>query len=184
MPTSTAQSPPSSTQTPPTGKSLLSRIKSPFASKARAIAEYYIKPDDPHRQYSPGDVITGSVVLKVLKAIRVTHIVVSLHGYAQVYKNPNAAGEGYRAHYSSVASGKGSRLGGYFGNGFATLFEDEVVLCGEGRLGEGTYQFNFELEFPSKGLPSSIDVSHKATDARLGDIDQFASSRGGLFRTC
>jgi hypothetical protein len=22
------------------------------------------------------------------------------------------------------------------------------------------YHFNFELEFPSKGLPSSIDVSH------------------------
>ncbi|KAK7536738.1 hypothetical protein IWX49DRAFT_593719 [Phyllosticta citricarpa] len=157
MPTSTAQSPPSSSQTPAPGKSLLSRIKSPFASKARYIAEYYIKPDDPHRQYSPGDVVKGSVFLKVLKAIRVTHIVVSLHGYVQVYKNSNAAGEGYRAHYSSVASGKGSRLGGYFGNGFATLFEDEVVLCGEGRLGEGTYQFNFELEFPSKGLPSSID---------------------------
>ncbi|EOA80740.1 uncharacterized protein SETTUDRAFT_24256, partial [Exserohilum turcica Et28A] len=51
----------------------------------------------------------------------------------------------------------GSKSGSYFGNGFVSLFEDEVVLCGEGRLSEGIYHFNFELEFPSKGLPSSID---------------------------
>lgn len=58
-----------------------------------------------------------------------------------------------------MGSGKGKKAGSYFGNGFVSLFEDEVVLCGEGRLSEGVYHFNFELEFPSKGLPSSIDVS-------------------------
>ncbi|KAF2141684.1 uncharacterized protein K452DRAFT_250417 [Aplosporella prunicola CBS 121167] len=147
--------PPTTARPPST--SLFARIKSPFGPKARSLAEYYIKPDDPHRQYSPGDCITGCVVLRVVKPIRVTHIVVSLHGFVQVYKAPNSPGDGYRAHYASIASGRGSRVGGYFGNGFASLFEDEVVLCGEGRLGEGTYQFNFELVFPSKGLPSSID---------------------------
>ncbi|KAK0642301.1 pH-response regulator protein palF/RIM8 [Lasiodiplodia hormozganensis] len=160
MPTSTARASPTTSLSPSPGpgRSLLLRIKSPFfGSKARHISEFYIKPDDPHRQYSPGDIITGAVILKVVKPIRVTHIVVSLHGYVQVYKNPNSPGDGYRSHYSAIATGKGSRIGGYFGNGFASLFEDEVVLCGEGRLGEGTYQFNFELEFPSKGLPSSID---------------------------
>ncbi|KAL1636146.1 ph-response sensor protein [Diplodia intermedia] len=159
MPTSTARASPTTSLSPSPGpgRSLLSRIKSPFGSKARYISEFYIKPDDPHRQYSPGDIITGAVILRVVKPIRVTHIVVSLHGYVQVYKNPNSPGDGYRSHYSAIATGKGSRIGGYFGNGFASLFEDEVVLCGEGRLGEGTYQFNFELEFPSKGLPSSID---------------------------
>lgn len=168
MPTSTARASPTSSPSPSpspapgSARSLLSRFKSPFGSKARHISEFYIKPDDPHRQYSPGDLITGSVVLKVVKPIRVTHIVVSLHGYVQVYKNPNSPGDGYRSHYSAIATGKGSRIGGYFGNGFASLFEDEVVLCGEGRLGEGTYQFNFELEFPTKGLPSSIDVSRPA----------------------
>ncbi|KAK7734416.1 ph-response sensor protein [Botryosphaeria dothidea] len=159
MPTSTARASPTSSPSPSPGpgRSLLSRIKSPFGSKARHISEFYIKPNDPHRQYSPGDIVTGAVILKVVKPIRVTHIVISLHGYVQVYKNPNSPGDGYRSHYSAIATGKGSRIGGYFGNGFASLFEDEVVLCGEGRLGEGTYQFNFELEFPSKGLPSSID---------------------------
>ncbi|KAF2090656.1 hypothetical protein K490DRAFT_34341, partial [Saccharata proteae CBS 121410] len=139
-------------------KSLLARIKSPFGSKTRSLSEYYIKPDDPHRQYSPGDIVSGSVVLNVVKPIRVTHIVVALHGFVQVHKNPNSPAEGYRAHHATIASGKGRRIGGYFGNGFASLFEDEVVLCGEGRLAEGKYQFNFELEFPSKGLPSSIDT--------------------------
>ena len=141
----------------PAGKSFLSRLKSPFSSKTRNVADYYVQPDDPHKQYVPGDVITGSVILKVLKPLRVTHIVVCLHGYVQVYKNPNSPGETYRPHSSSGAGGK--RGGTYSGNGFATLFDDEVILCGEGRLAEGLYQFQFELEFPRERLPNSIDVS-------------------------
>ena len=147
-----------SPQTSAPGRSLLARLKSPLQSKTRSFTEFYIQPDDPHRQYSPGDLITGSVILKVIKPLRITHLVISLHGYVQVFKTPNASGDGFRAHNSSVGTGKGRKTGSYFGNGFATLFEDESVLCGEGRLGEGVYHFNFDLEFPSKGLPSSIDV--------------------------
>ncbi|KAF2474671.1 uncharacterized protein BDR25DRAFT_111004 [Lindgomyces ingoldianus] len=138
-------------------RSLLSRLKSPLQSKTRNFADFYIQPDDPHRQYTPGDLITGSVIIKILKPLRITHLVISLHGYAQVFKNPNSPGDAYRNYTSTVGSGKGKKSGSYFGNGFASLFEDEAVLCGEGRLGEGVYHFNFELEFPSKGLPSSID---------------------------
>jgi hypothetical protein len=39
------------------------------------------------------------------------------------------------------------------------IFVDEVALCGEGKLDPGMYSFQFVLEFPSAGLPSSIDVS-------------------------
>ncbi|KAF1920156.1 hypothetical protein BDU57DRAFT_508309 [Ampelomyces quisqualis] len=138
-------------------RSLLSRLKSPLSSKSRNYTDFYIQSDDPHRQYAPGDIISGTVILKVIKPLRVTHLVVSLHGYAQVFKNPNAPGDAYKNYSSTVGSGKGSKAGSYFGNGFVSLFEDEVVLCGEGRLSEGVYHFNFELEFPSKGLPSSID---------------------------
>jgi hypothetical protein len=139
---------------------LLSRIKSPLQSKARNFTDFYIQPDDPHRQYSPGDIISGSVILKVVKPLRITHLVISLHGFAQVFKNPNSPGDSYKNYATTVGSGKaskGTKGGSYFGNGFASLFEDEAVLCGEGRLGEGVYHFNFELEFPAKGLPSSID---------------------------
>jgi hypothetical protein len=98
-------------------------------------------------------------VLKVVKPFSLTHIVVCLHGYAQVYKTPNSPGEGYRQYNANLAAGKTKKSGGYYGNGFVSLFEDEIVLCGEGRLGEGTYQFNFELVFPKNHLPSSIEVS-------------------------
>ncbi|PSN65622.1 hypothetical protein BS50DRAFT_63310 [Corynespora cassiicola Philippines] len=128
-----------------------------YKSKTRNFADFHIQPDDPHRQYAPGDLISGSVIIKVLKPLRITHLVVSLHGYAQVFKNPNSPGDAYKNYSTTVGTGKGRKTGSYFGNGFASLFEDEVVLCGEGRLGEGVYHFNFELEFPTKGLPSSID---------------------------
>jgi arrestin-related trafficking adapter 9 len=149
-----ASSPP-----PPSRSSFLSRIKSPFGSKARNNLEFEIQPDDPLRQYSAGDLVTGCVVLKVFKPMRITHMVISLHGHVQVYKNPNQPGDGWRAYAGALGSGKGKKSGGYFGNGFASLFEDEKTLCGDGRLGEGIYHFQFELEFPKKRLPSSIDVS-------------------------
>ncbi|KAF2831955.1 hypothetical protein CC86DRAFT_365864 [Ophiobolus disseminans] len=142
---------------PAPSRSLLSRLKAPLSSKSRNYTEFYIQSDDPHRQYAPGDIISGTVILKIAKPLRITHLVVSLHGYAQVFKNPNAPGDAYKSYASTVGSGKGKKGGSYFGNGFVSLFEDEVVLCGEGRLAEGVYHFNFELEFPSKGLPSSIE---------------------------
>ncbi|KAF1971462.1 hypothetical protein BU23DRAFT_182790 [Bimuria novae-zelandiae CBS 107.79] len=145
------------TSTPLSGRSLLSRLRAPLKSKTRNFTEFYIQPDDPHRQYAPGDIISGSVIVKVIKPLRITHLVISLHGYAQVYKNPNSPGDAYKNYSATVGSGKGKKPGSYFGNGFVSLFEDESVLCGEGRLGEGVYHFNFELEFPSKDLPSSID---------------------------
>lgn len=143
---------------PAPSRSFLSRLRSPLSSKSHYYTEFYIQSDDPHRQYAQGDIISGTVILKVVKPLRITHLVVSLHGYAQVFKNPNAPGDAYKSYSTTVGSGKGKKTGSYFGNGFVSLFEDEVVLCGEGRLSEGVYHFNFELEFPAKGLPSSIDV--------------------------
>ncbi|KAH8726316.1 hypothetical protein GQ44DRAFT_614235 [Phaeosphaeriaceae sp. PMI808] len=138
-------------------RSLLSRLRSPLSSKSRNFTEFYIQSDDPHRTHAPGDIISGTVILKVIKPLRITHLVVSLHGYAQVFKNPNTPGDAYKNYSTTVGSGKGKKGGSYFGNGFVSLFEDEIVLCGEGCLAGGVYHFNFELEFPSKGLPSSID---------------------------
>jgi hypothetical protein len=131
-----------------------------LTSKARNNIEFYIQSDDPHRQYAPGDIISGTVVVKLTKPLRITHLVVSLHGYAQVFKNPNSPGDAYKSYCNTVGSGTGKKGGSYFGNGFVSLFEDEVVLCGEGRLGEGVYHFNFELEFPATGMPSSIEVCY------------------------
>lgn len=140
---------------------LLSRLASatPFASKSRNIADFFIHVEDPHKQYCQGDVVSGNLRLKILKPMRVTHIVVCLHGFVQVYKTPGShRSDSFRANNTNIGSARGSRAGEYFGNGFASLFEDEVVLCGDGRLGEGTYQFDFNVEFPERDLPSSISV--------------------------
>lgn len=158
MPSTPDRSP--SALSPPSGRSIFSRIASPFGSKPRNIADFYIEPEDPHKQHSPGDVVKGHVKLRVSRAIRVTHLVVCLHGFAQVFKNPEGPDGGVRANkeYLGTGTSRGKKAGEYFGNGFASLFEDEVVLCGDGKLVEGAYQFNFELEFPDRDLPSSIDV--------------------------
>ena len=150
---------------------MISRLTSSFASKSRSITDFYIEPDHPHRQYSPGDLVTGSVRLRVLRPTRVTHVVVSLHGYAQVFKNPGSPGEGFRATPGYLGTGRGKKSAEYWGNGFASLFEDELVLCGDGRLAEGAHQFNFELEFPDTDLPSSIDVSITHPVIRRQQID-------------
>ena len=144
----------------PTGRSILSRIASPFGSKARNIPDFHIELEDAHKQHSPGDIVKGHVRLRVSKAIRVTHLVVCLRGFVQVYRNPGSPDGGSRANkeYLGAGTSRGKKYGEYFGNGFASLFEDEVVLCGDGKLADGTYQFNFELEFPDRDLPSSIDV--------------------------
>ncbi|KAK4541595.1 hypothetical protein LTR36_007892 [Oleoguttula mirabilis] len=142
---------------PSPGRRIISRIASPFTSKSRNFTDFFIEVDDPHKQHSPGDIVRGSVRLRVLKPIRVTHIAVCLHGFVQVYQNPGSPGEGSRANSGYFGTGRGQKSGEYFGNGFASLFEDEVVLCGDGRLGDGSYQFDFELEFPDRSLPSSID---------------------------
>ncbi|UJO16599.1 pH-response regulator protein palF/RIM8 [Fulvia fulva] len=148
---------PSVSSTPRSGRRLLSRITSPFASKTRNVTDFYVQIPDVHKQYGPGETVSGAVHLRVAKPIRVTHVVVCLHGYVQVYKNPGCPpADGYRANSTQVGTGRGSRTGEYFGNGFASLFEDEVVLCGDGKLGEGAYQFEFNLEFPDRDLPSSI----------------------------
>lgn len=75
-----------------------------------------------------------------------------------MYKHPNDANEAWAVDPSLAAPGDPTKTQ-YFGNGQASLFQDEVTLCGEGRLEPGIYEFNFELQFPSKGLPTSINVS-------------------------
>lgn len=138
--------------------SLLSRFAAPLANRNRNVAEFFVEPDDPWKSYFPGEIIKGCVVLKIAKNLPITHLVICLHGHARVYKNQVVPGDGV-ATSGFLGAGRGSRGVEYLGNGFASLFEDEVVLCGEGLLKKGIYKFKFELGFPPQGLPSSIDVS-------------------------
>jgi arrestin-related trafficking adapter 9 len=155
-------------------RSLFSRLTSPLKKHARNLIDFQIEPDEPHRQYSPGDLVKGAVILAVVKPVRVTHLTVCLHGIVRVFKHPNGANEPL-PDAGPLAS---TRRTQYFGNGHASLFQDEQTLCGEGRLEPAEYRFNFELEFPSKGLPSSIDVCHTSASSVPLFADEFASLKG------
>lgn len=98
----------------------------------------------------------GAVVLVVVKPVRITHLVVSLHGYVRVLKDPTSIAKSQSS--ITLPQGGGSTRPRYHGNGFASLFQDEQVLSGEGRLEPGKYEFGFDLVFPGHDLPSSIDV--------------------------
>lgn len=137
---------------PSPARSFFSRFSLPGRTRPRHIADFHISPSDPHRQYAAGDKVYGSVVVTVVKPIRITHLTVSLHGYVRAYRGPAIAD---RETTNPVLTGVSSAQ--YHGNGHASLFQDEQVLAGEGRLEVSKYEFRFELQFPEKGLPSSID---------------------------
>ena len=92
------------------------------------------------------------------RPIRITHLVVCLHGFVKVFANAKLPTNIVSRDGGFLGGGAGKRGSEYFGNGFASLFENEVPLGGEGRLEVGSFEFEFDLEFPSAGLPSSVSV--------------------------
>src|SRR5690606_32944784 len=129
---------------------LLSRL--PLRSVTRNLDDFHIRPDEPHRNYCAGDHVHGSVVFSVSKPVRITHLVVALHGYVRVFKSPSASDD--RPFVAGLARDQEPP------KGYASLFQDDQVLSGEGRLDPGRYEFRFDLVFPSRSpvLPSSIEV--------------------------
>ncbi|UKZ53750.1 hypothetical protein TrVGV298_007549 [Trichoderma virens] len=129
VPTTTSTSSSASVSRP----GLLARLGSslnlplPLRNRNRSVTDFHVRCDEPHRKYGAGDHVHGSVVLVVVKPVRITHLVVTLHGFVRVLRDPAGAAK------------------------------DEQVLSGEGRLDPGRYEFGFDLVFPDKGLPSSID---------------------------
>lgn len=141
----------------PPSRSFFSRFALPIRSRStRNVVDFFIRPTEPHRKYSAGEQVRGAVVLAVVKPTRITHLTVALRGFVRVYKNPNGANESLAT--PDVASDGISHFR-FLGNGYASLFQDEQVLSADGKLDAGRYEFNFELEFPETGLPSSIEVS-------------------------
>ncbi|KAK4251869.1 hypothetical protein C7999DRAFT_27550 [Corynascus novoguineensis] len=138
--------------------SFFSRFTLPLRSRTRYIADFHIRPAEPHRNYGAGDQVRGAVVLTVVKPVRITHLVVSLHGYMRVYKNPSIpANEPIIDPAEPISTSSRSSRQKHLGNGYVRLFQDEQTLSGDGRLDPGKYEFHFNLFFPPNGLPSSID---------------------------
>lgn len=153
---------PSSTDEPagrltPRTRSIVSSLVTPFSAKQRNLIEHEIKLDEPFRTFSCGDAVRGAVLLNAAKPFRITHLVIRLHGFVKVVNNARLPGDTIPYDENLLTSTKHRKGIEYFGNGFARLFEDEFILCGDGRL-FGKYEFRFELTVPSEGIPSSVDV--------------------------
>jgi len=142
----------------PRSRSILSRLSSPLSKHARNTFDFAIELADEFKKYSPGETVKGHIVLTVSKGFDITHLVVALQGYARVYRHQNN-GEAPPPPEILLDS-RGTSGPEYHGNGLVSLFQDEKTLCGSGFLKKQIYRFAFELRFPSKGLPSAIDVSY------------------------
>lgn len=148
------------TKQSPKHSSLFARCTAPFVSKQSSFVEQEIRFKEPYRQHSPGDIVKGVVHVNFPKALRITHLVLRLHGFVKVISRAQLPGEEikYDEKFLAAGGGRGRRGMEYYGDGFAKLFEEDNVLCGEGRV-LGKYEFHFEMILPSKGLPTSINVS-------------------------
>jgi len=124
----------------------------PSRSTRKVISEYFIRLNEPHREYSPGDLVKGCVILATEKDLRVTHLVVNLVGRVDLFglATHNLSGKKRTVNYTGPVEFEGGII----------LCRDQQVLCGEGRLDAGVYEFGFVMELEGKGLPSSLDVRH------------------------
>ena len=160
---------------------LWSRFQSLWTpSQVRALSDWYIRPDEPHRQYAPGDVVKGAVVLTAVKPIRVTHLLVELHGGVRVFKGAGDRSARNGRDWSMLrTNGKivDDDDDDDHRDGAESVMRDEVVLCGQGRFEPGTYHFHFELAFPDRALPSSIDVRNSDRYIPLMSRSRLIASR-------
>ncbi|ROW18385.1 hypothetical protein VPNG_00163 [Cytospora leucostoma] len=141
--------------------SFFSRFALPIRSRnTRNVVDFHIRPSEPHRKFNAGDHVKGAVVLTVVKPIRLTHLTVALRGFVRVHKSPNNAAAD-PVNPPGIDSDGVSQFK-FLGNGYASLFQDEQVLCADGRLESGKYEFNFDLLFPESNLPSSIEFERGA----------------------
>ncbi|KEF52624.1 uncharacterized protein A1O9_11467 [Exophiala aquamarina CBS 119918] len=140
----------------PRSRSILSYFSNPLANHARNMFDLVIEPEDPFRVYSPGQTVKGHITLTVTKGFDITHLIIALHGYAKVYKHQVTANDAVPS-AELLMTGRGPRNFEYHGNGLASLFQNEQVLCGNGFLKKQVYKFAFEVAFPNKSLPSTIE---------------------------
>lgn len=126
----------------------LNRFRPPRATR-KVISDFYIRLDEPHREYSPGDLVKGSVFLETEKDLRVTHLVVNLVGRVDLYGVATyKVGKQISVNYAGPVEFEGGII----------LCRDQQVLCGEGRLVPSVYEFKFVMELSGKRLPSSLNV--------------------------
>ncbi|MCJ1478045.1 ph-response sensor protein [Lambiella insularis] len=139
-----------------TPRSLFSRLTAPLEAKATNISDFAISLDEPHRCCGPGDIVQGKLSFTALKTVHITHLVLCLHGFVKIFKNNLGSGKSLSKKNTFPGTGRGKRGPEYFGDGFATVFENESMICGERSFSRGRYSYGFAIAFPARPLPSSV----------------------------
>ena len=125
--------------------------------KSKSFVEFAILAQEPYRSYLAGNQVKGQVRLCVVRPIRITHLVIYLHGYVDVRGGP---GSSLPEIVPNTAIDLTSRVGKLQAKaGVLTLFETYAVLAREGPLGPAKYSYGFDVGFPTKRshrLPSSL----------------------------
>lgn len=129
----------------------LGGLKTPGRPR-RTVSDFHIKLDEPHRHFQPGEFVKGCVCVTVEKEFRLTHLVVNLKGKVELYNGATGGGV-------HTKRDKGTHALDTLDEETSRLCSDEQVLCGDGGLKPGVYQFQFVMLLPGKGLPSSLNVS-------------------------
>ena len=150
-------------------RSVLSRITTPLEAKATNITKFAITLNQPHRCYAPGDTISGSVSFCVTKPVLITHIVIGLTAFVKIFRKNVGSEKSLSKKEIFHGVGRGIMEPEYFGDGFATIFQNESVLCGDATLLRQHYVYRFDIAFPSGSLPSSISVSGIQAVVRFHD---------------
>jgi arrestin-related trafficking adapter 9 len=140
----------------------LGGLKAPGRPK-RTISDFHIKLDEPHRQFQPGEFVKGIVSITVEKELKLTHLVVNLKGNVELFNGPTGGGV-------HTKKEKGSHVFDTLDEETSRLCYDEQVLCADGSLKPGVYQFQFVMLLPGKGLPSSLNVSLQCGPRRPYDL--------------
>ncbi|KAK6524006.1 ph-response sensor protein [Orbilia ellipsospora] len=156
------------TQPTTTAASSLAQLK----PSRRAITDFYIKLDYPHRRYKPGEQITGSIVLTTSRATRITHLTLLLGGSVMVYPHDRRGHKWGEDVVKDVTyrdnkmirgcRSRGTTIEGRNNGRGVILFEEEQVVVGEGRLGAGGLEVGFVIEFPQQGGIHSLDFERGA----------------------
>ncbi|MCJ1394363.1 ph-response sensor protein [Xylographa bjoerkii] len=146
--------PPLAPRTAP--RSVLSRITAPLEAKATNITKFAITLNEPHRCYAPGDTVSGSVSFCATKTVLITHLVIDLTASVKIFRKNVGSEKSLSKKEIFHGVGRGIMEPEYFGDGFATIFQHESVLCGDTTLPRQHYVYRFDIVFPSRSLPSSI----------------------------
>lgn len=121
--------------------------------KLKSISEFAVVPDKPYHHYLAGEAVTGHVKVDIQKAVRFSHLVVTLHGHIDV-----RTGSSLPDIVPDMAVDMTTRAGrAQTKPGLVNLFQTSQTLSGDRYCQPSKMQFQFNIAFPANiRLPSTL----------------------------